>query len=66
MQSKNLQEHTIKVVKFHKNIAEDLTTVDRKRKESPLDEDVEQEYDAKTTSAEVRYLALYHRLYSCN
>ncbi|CAB5358532.1 unnamed protein product [Rhizophagus irregularis] len=50
--SKNLQEHTIKVVKFHKNIAEDLTTVDRKRKESPLDEDVEQEYDAKTTSAE--------------
>ncbi|POG79258.1 hypothetical protein GLOIN_2v1765777 [Rhizophagus irregularis DAOM 181602=DAOM 197198] len=52
IKSKNLQEHTIKVVKFHKNIAEDLTTVDRKRKESPLDEDVEQEYDAKTTSAE--------------
>ncbi|CAB4422409.1 unnamed protein product [Rhizophagus irregularis] len=53
MQSKNLQEYTITVVKFHKNIAEDLTTIDRKRKESPLDEDVEQEeYGAKTISAE--------------
>jgi len=45
-------------VKFHKNIAEDLTTVDRKRKESPLDEGVEQEeYDAKMkTSRNIYFL----------
>ncbi|CAG8741213.1 6300_t:CDS:2, partial [Funneliformis caledonium] len=53
IKSKNLLEHTIIVVKFYKNIAEDLTTIDRKKKESLLDEDVEQkEYGAKTTSAE--------------
>ncbi|RHZ75721.1 hypothetical protein Glove_212g51 [Diversispora epigaea] len=39
MQSKNLQENTIKVVDFHKNIANDLITNNCKRKESPLDED---------------------------
>ncbi|CAG8587558.1 9675_t:CDS:10, partial [Scutellospora calospora] len=34
IKSKNLQEHTVTVVNFHKNIANDLTTADRKRKES--------------------------------
>jgi hypothetical protein len=49
MQSKNLQDHTTTVVEFHKDIADDLITIDRKRKISPPD-----------TLAEVRYLALYH------
>ncbi|RGB22725.1 hypothetical protein C1646_775638 [Rhizophagus diaphanus] len=45
-------EETVRLAEI-KNIAEDLTTIDRKRKASPLDEDVEQEeYDAKTTSSE--------------
>ncbi|CAG8714443.1 9404_t:CDS:2, partial [Racocetra fulgida] len=41
IKSKNLQEHTVTVMNFHKNIANDLTTVDRKRKESEPNKDEE-------------------------
>ncbi|RIB28543.1 hypothetical protein C2G38_2028450 [Gigaspora rosea] len=41
LKSKNLQEHIVIVANFHKNIANDLTTVDRKRKESTPNKDEE-------------------------
>ncbi|CAJ0874815.1 4961_t:CDS:10 [Entrophospora sp. SA101] len=41
IKSKNLQEHTITVVDFHRDIAIDLTTNNHKRKEIPAYEDEE-------------------------
>ena len=61
VQSKNLQNYTAIVTVFHKNIVNDLITIDRKRKISPSDKYVEQEnYNMKLTSAEILYFALYH------
>ncbi|KAF0429464.1 hypothetical protein F8M41_005691 [Gigaspora margarita] len=41
IKSKNLQEHTVMVANYIKNIANDLTTVDRKRKGSTPNKDEE-------------------------